>query len=315
MQFDYAILDDLERITFALRTLYLRRGYARYRLGRFEEYDFYSRNKDFLISESIITFSDTNGKLMALKPDVTLAILKNHPDRPDRLLKLCYNENVYRVSRSSGCFREIPQTGLECIGPVDESCLGEVLSLAAESLAVCGKDYLLEVTHLDILSAFVEDAAPREDLREALLDLVSQKNLHGIRALCRENCVPAEKAEALASLLELTGSPETVFPGLEALCRGRGLEEELRTLRLALDSMDAGADRVELDFSAVGNMRYYNGIIFRGFLPGVPGSVLSGGQYDRLMGRLRRRSGAVGFAVYLDMLQSLEDLGEEADPC
>ena len=38
-------------------------------MSKFEEYDFYAVNKDFLVSDSVITFTDTNGKLMALKPD------------------------------------------------------------------------------------------------------------------------------------------------------------------------------------------------------------------------------------------------------
>ena len=63
-------------------------------------------------------------------------------------------------------------------------------------------------------------------------------------------------------------------------------------------------------------MNYYNGLIFRGFLSSLPGSVLSGGQYDNLMRRLRRRSGAVGFAVYLDQIARLDRSGgEEAEGC
>ena len=52
-------------------------GYRQFRMSKFEEYDLYVRNKDFLLSDKIITFNDTNGKLMALKPDVTLSIIKN----------------------------------------------------------------------------------------------------------------------------------------------------------------------------------------------------------------------------------------------
>ena len=71
-----------EAITFALRSLYDRYGYSRYKMNKFEEYDLYARNKDFLICESVITFTDLDGKLMALKPDVTLSIVKNTKDAP-----------------------------------------------------------------------------------------------------------------------------------------------------------------------------------------------------------------------------------------
>ena len=64
-----------------------------------------------------------------------------------------------------------------------------------------------------------------------------------------------------------------------------------------------GCDGVRVDFSIVNDMNYYNGIVFRGFIDGVPESVLSGGQYDILMRKMGRQAGAVGFAVYLDLLE------------
>ncbi len=78
-----------------LSYLYERRGYSRYRMGKFEPYDFYMENKQFLKSEGIITFTDAEGRLMALKPDVTMSILKSvAPDSGPR--KLYYNESVFR---------------------------------------------------------------------------------------------------------------------------------------------------------------------------------------------------------------------------
>ena len=318
MTIDYAVLDDLEKLSFALRTIYMHAGYARYRMGKFEEYDFYSRNKDFLISDNIITFVDTNGRLMALKPDVTLAIVKNRKDDPDTLQKLCYDENVYRVSKTTGSFMEIRQAGLECMGSVDMKCVGEVLSLAADSLAACGADYVLEISHLDILSAFLARITDEGGLRRSLLQAVSEKNLHGIAALCGASGVPAEAWEPLCRLLELSGPFEEVLSPLEALCGPMGLNRELEELRTALSVFSGSprAGKIQLDFSAVSDMNYYNGLIFRGFLSSLPGSVLSGGQYDNLMRRLRRRSGAVGFAVYLDQIARLErSVGEEAGEC
>ena len=96
-----------EQAVFALRELYRRYGYLPYKMSRFEEYDLYVRNKDFLVSDQIITFADRNGKLLALKPDVTLSIIKNSPDRPGAVQKLYYNENVYRADSASRDIREI----------------------------------------------------------------------------------------------------------------------------------------------------------------------------------------------------------------
>ena len=76
------ILQNQEKIIFALRELYLNSGYTPYRMSKFEEYDLYAKNKDFLVSDNVITFTNTDGKLMPLKPDVTLSIIKNNADEP-----------------------------------------------------------------------------------------------------------------------------------------------------------------------------------------------------------------------------------------
>ena len=102
MENNFAATDPQERVALALRELYAGYGYRPYRMSKFEEYDLYSRHKDFLVSDGVITFTDTNGKLMALKPDVTLSIIKNSADRPDLTEKLYYSENVYRVSKRAG---------------------------------------------------------------------------------------------------------------------------------------------------------------------------------------------------------------------
>ena len=113
---DENILKSEEKAIYSLRSLYKKYGYMPFKMSKFEEYELYVRNKDFLISDRIITFNDTNGKLLALKPDVTLSIIKNGDDKPGIKQKVYYNENVYRVSGSTHQFKEIMQTGLECIG-------------------------------------------------------------------------------------------------------------------------------------------------------------------------------------------------------
>ena len=140
----FKMLKNDEKIVFGLRELYAEFGYSQYKMNKFEEYDLYVRNKNFLISDHIITFTDTGGKLMALKPDVTLSIVKNTKDEPEGLKKVYYNENVYRVTGKTGSYREILQTGLECIGEVDRYCLFEVLTLAVKSLAALSEEYVFD---------------------------------------------------------------------------------------------------------------------------------------------------------------------------
>ena len=315
MLIDETTVTRAEQTAFALRALYRSYGYIPYRMGKFEEYDLYSRNKDFLVSDSVITFTDTNGRLLALKPDVTLSIAKNYRENPDGTEKLYYDENVYRVSRGAGSFREIRQAGLECIGVLDPAAAGEVLLLAAKSLASVSSDLVLDLAHLGILSAVLDQVTSLPSLQEELLVAAGEKNLHGIRSLLRDNGIPAERGEPLIRLLSLYGEPEDVLPEIGRIAGEAGAGEDFSFFRQALSVFSSGEfkGKIRVDFSVTGDRNYYNGLIFKGFIAGLPAAVLSGGQYDHLMRRLGKKASAAGFAVYLDSLEQLDETPSSPD--
>lgn len=288
----------------ALRALYERYGYAPYKMSKFEEYDLYVRNKDFLISDSIITFTDTNGKLMALKPDVTLSIVKNTADVTAGVCKVYYDEHVYRVAKSSRNFREIRQMGLECLGTPDAYCLSEVLTLAAESLRCVAQDAVLDVSHLGLVTGVLDRFAVPEASRSAVLKCIGEKNRHELAGVCAEAGVSDEGTALLCELAGLYGKPENVLLKLRALFNGTEQEALVEQLAQTIAPLSA-CDTVRIDLSVVSDIRYYNGIVFKGFVSGVSGAVLSGGQYDRLLHKMGKASGAIGFAVYLNMLEEL----------
>ena len=312
---DEKLLKNEERAVFALRSLYRSFGYLPYKMSKFEEYDLYQRNKDFLVSDRIITFTDTNGKLMALKPDVTLSIIKNGEDAPGVKQKVCYDENVYRVSGRTHEFRELTQAGLECIGDVDLYDIFEVVSLAARSLALISEDYVLDVAHLGVLAAFMDEIGADDRLRREIAGCIAGKNRHELMHVCREHGVAEEWIGILCRFVGIYGDMEHVLAELGEICVCDSAKEALGQLRALSDLLrGAGlADHVRFDFSIVNDMNYYNGIVFKGFLSGICEGGLSGGQYDQLMRRLGRRSGAVGFALYLDLLEGLEPTGKDSD--
>lgn len=299
-----------EQAVFALRGLYEGYGYAPYKMSKFEEYDLYVRNKEFLISDGIITFTDTDGKLMALKPDVTLSIIKNSRDEAGCVQKVYYNENVYRVSEDAHCFKEILQTGLECMGDIDAACVYEVVRLAAESLRRVAPKAVLDLSHLGVIDGLLEGLSA--DVRGAICHCIGEKNAHELKAVCTEYGVAEDVTDTLQRLVSLYGAPDKVMPALKALVGDTEAIAMLETLTAALVAGGYG-DMLRIDFSVVDEGRYYNGIVFRGFAQGVPDSVLSGGQYDRLMRQMGRRGGAVGFAVYLDRLGRMPEAAKEYD--
>ena len=297
-----------EKIVYKLRSLYSSYGYAQYKMSKFEEYDLYARNKDFLLSDKVITFMDTSGRLMALKPDVTLSIVKNTKDQSAALQKLYYNENVYRAANGTCSFREITQVGLECLGAVDDYCIWEVLLLAAKSLQAVSAEGILEISHLGMLSELIDTIGVPGGEKSRLLACIGQKNVHEAAALCRGWGITEENIQILSRLIMTGGKPKEVLPEVKALLKGiidTGSIDSLICIADGLERSGMG-EMLRFDFSVVDDIHYYNGILFKGFVPGIPNSVLSGGQYDKLLRKMYRKDGAIGFAVYMDTLERLD---------
>ena len=159
-------------------------GYAPYKMSRFEEYELYVRNKDFLQSDRVITFSGPDGRLLAMKPDVTLSIVKNAPETPGTVRKVHYRENVYRQDRDAGNFREILQAGIECVGDVGAYEVAEVVQLAAKSLAALGEGTILSLSHVGLIRCCLEKSGLPEAFRKQALDCLGQKREQELRSLC-----------------------------------------------------------------------------------------------------------------------------------
>lgn len=293
-----------EQAVFLLRSLYSKYGYKQYKMRKFEEYDLYVRNKDFLISDSVITFTDTNGKLMALKPDVTLSIVKNTKDSDGSVQKVYYDENVYRVSKGTHSYKEIKQAGLECIGDVDTYCVCEVLSLAVKSLMTISESCVVDVSDLAILFALYDYIGLSYETRKRMTSLISDKNTHEMKWLCEVMSVSAESTALLEELISYNGTPDEILPRLKAMAERIGAQAEFLEFESVVSALDEELQsKLRIDFSVVSDINYYNGIVFKGFIDKIPDSVLSGGRYDSLMQSMSRKSKAIGFAVYIDMLE------------
>ncbi len=309
------LLKSGERAAIALRSLYKANGYLAFKMSKFEEYDLYVRNKEFLVGDSVITFNDTDGRLLALKPDVTLSIIKNAVYEPGTTQKVYYNENVYRISQKTHTFKEIMQSGIECTGDIDTVCMCEVITLAAKSLSLFSEDFVIDISHLGILSALLDSVSCDPSFKSAVGKLISEKNKHGIVAVCGEYGVSEERARAIVDFVDMYGDMGTVLERLGALAERIGATEAYRELCDICDYLSSTefGGRIRLDFSVVNDMNYYNGIVFKGFLKGIPEGILAGGEYGTLMARMGRSGDAVGFAIYLDLLEDLLGSRREYD--
>ena len=266
MKFDISCLQPKEQASFALRALYEAAGCRKYHMGRFEEYGLYQENRSFLSSEQVITFTDLDGRLLALKPDVTLSIAKTAQPAPGETLRYYYHENVYRPSAESHTFQEIGQMGLELLGEVGETQVRQAVSLAAQSLAQLGKPWVLEVSHMGYLFGLLDALGVPEASRAALLAKLRAKNLHELRAAASAAGLDEAGAEALAGLMQLCGRCEEVLPRVEAACRNQRMRAAAVELNAIAAELNGAGGSIRLDMTLAGD-----GVLQRPRLSGLSG--------------------------------------------
>ena len=309
--FNQDILSKLEQSIYKLRELFINNGYRKFKMNKFEEYDLYSKNKEFLVSDGVIVFNDTNGKLLALKPDVTLSIIKNTKDDLNGIEKVFYNENVYRISPTSHTYKEIMQTGLECIGKITFNEVVEVAELALKTLEQFSSNFLLQLANIDLVRAIFNDYEITNKLLEKVIIAISQKNIESIKEI-----VNKKQFEAINVLVSSYNSIEENLIDIEKIAISNDSKSIFNNFKDVINKLSelGFSDKIAIDFSIIDFNSYYSGIVFKGFVNGISTKILSGGQYDNLLKKMNRQSGAIGFAVYLDEIERFEeDLGNSDD--
>lgn len=285
-----------------LINIYERFGFKKIKLSKFEDYNLYNNNKDFLQTEHILTFMNLNGNLKSLRPDVTLSIVKKVlKDNEKETQKIYYIEDIYKIVSNE--YEEIPQVGVEIIGKLNNYSNLEIISMAIESLKSINKNYILEISNIDFISAIFDEINLEENLKIEILNNIYLKNKHDLEKLLNKN-VDNKYKKYILSFIELSGNYKDILKKLKSLIINKKMQksyEELKSLSFVFE-MHNNFDKILLDFSIESQLGYYNGIIFKGYIKGNNDIILSGGRYDKLLNKFNSNKNAIGFAIYMDKL-------------
>ena len=226
-----------------------------------------------------------------------------------------FNENVYRVSGSTHTYKEIMQTGIECLGKIGMQDECEVIMLAVRSLEKISENYMLDISSAKILNGLLDASGADNHTRKSIIKLFAAKNIPALTTLCEENGIGGAIADIMIKLCALSGKATEKIAELEKLCINRDMTDALCELKMLVKALDdcGMADKINLDFSIISDTNYYSGVVFRGYVDKLPESVLSGGRYDNLLANMGKSGGAVGFAVYSDMLERLDERVKDFD--
>lgn len=304
-------LDNMQKneddVIILLRDLYESYGFKKFKMKTFEEYSLYIENKNFLSNKQIITFTGLNGKLLALKPDITLSIIKNCGAAFNNNEKYYYNENVYRPHKDSYEYQEIPQMGLELIGNIDSYSILETVSLAIKTLKILTSNYLLDISDLDFIDGILDTIDCQKRVKLNIISYIIQKNEHDLKHYAKESGLSENDINLLSTIVNLYGPFPHTLKACETIVKNEKSKRALNNLKSLYHQLKSYGlhNNVRLDFSIINDLDYYNGIIFQGFVEQVPNAVLSGGRYDKMVKRFGINADAIGFALYIGELDKL----------
>lgn len=313
----------LNNITARLRGRLERCGFETIQPAALEYYDGYADIAHALPQESMFKMTDTDGRLVVLRPDMTLSIARIAATKlPALPVRLSYVADKWSLqpATSAAASREICQAGVECLGEEGAFSDAQAIALAVECLKETGlNDFILDIGHVGYLKGMLEDCGLGEEDAERVADYINAKDaLNAERILTRAGA----GSEARNGVLALP----MLFGGAEVLDRALALTKNPQALAAVAQLKEVNRLLVQMgyesyicyDLGAVKKFSYYSGIVFTGLVREMGAPVLSGGRYDDLADDFGRHIPAVGFAMGLKrILVALERQGlitEEEPP-
>ncbi|MCL4078721.1 ATP phosphoribosyltransferase regulatory subunit [Coriobacteriia bacterium Es71-Z0120] len=251
---------------------------------------------------------DSDGELLALRPDMTLPIARvaatRLADDPEPL-RVRYLAPVFREHASfRGQARQFTQAGVELIGATGPAADAEIVALAAEALRAAGlAGFTIAIGSVEVLRALVDAAGMPDPWGTAVLRAAHARNLPEVQRLASEPGVPAEVGDAFVRVLRTRGASAAIEECRDALavCGRPEAADGVRETYGILDELGY-SDEVVVDFGTVRSFGYYTGMVMQVYAPGLGLPVGGGGRYDRLLASFDRPAPAAGFAIGLERL-------------
>ena len=289
----------------------------------FEDYDVYQHFFPQLRQQMVKTI-DTDGRVLVLRPDVTLPIVETAArefPRSNQLLKFGYVSTVFREYYGRSTYgKDFLQGGIEILGDSSPECDGEVIVTAAEILKAVGVENIrIDIGTAAYTQALFDGLPLSEEQKVTLKGYMAERNLVACKSYIASLPISSDARKALEALPVLFG------PYAQTLSKARdysitsGMLNALSRLERVYDYiLYAGyADKVQLDFGFASRLGYYTDTVFKVYVDGALYDIIDGGRYDQLSSRFGVDRPACGFGMNINLLyEYMSDAGllEDTEP-
>ena len=274
----------------------------------FDYHDLFARGMGSERAERTYRFTDRDGALLALRPEMTSLVARTVATRfvqRERPIRLCYSGEVFRYDEpTEKAAREFHQLGIEQIGQASPTADVEVLLIAAEMLTKFGLDaFRITLSHVDFFNGLATALKMNEAQRNQLRELIDRRNSIALDAYLKANAPEMDDArrKIFCELTQIAGKAEAINQARETL-RNETSRTAIEQLASIFETLTAlGIDEhFDIDFGDAGGLEYYTGLTFKVYVPGWGTEIGSGGRYDNLISNFGKSEPAVGFSFGLD---------------
>lgn len=285
-------------------------SYAEILLPIFDYADLFSLGMGKEPSEMTYRFTGRDGKLLALRPDLTSLVARTIATRfrqSPRPIRLSYSGEVFRWDEPRGGRQyEFHQIGLEYVGSDRLEADTEVIVIAIEALRRLGLDaFTITLSHVDFFKGIAERLALDDADRRRMRELIDRKQVAEIESFL-EPYADAESRAGFSRLMTLAGKGELLVEARQLVSNEKSVAalDDLERVYHIAEELGVGS-RIDIDLGDVGELDYYTGLTFKIYAPGLGAALGSGGRYDSLLEKFGAPEPAVGFSLCLDWLAHL----------
>ena len=263
-------------------------------------------------------FFDSQGDLLAMRPDVTTQIARlcatRLKDQSDPF-KFRYTHRVFREAdaKTQAAAREMTQLGIESIGLSGVDVDFEMIRMLAEALTICGlRDYRLVIGTVGVLRALLENSGADESWKSQVLNAYHSSNFVELDSLAKQCGSGDAIASAIAMLPRIRGKKEAIC-AVRELVEPLGCSDGIDAFAQTFEQLESAGfgNNILIDFSVMSSFDYYTGIVVEAYAEGFGTSIGSGGRYDTMLEAYGTTRPAAGFAFSLESVMEAFELQNE----
>lgn len=314
---------NFDRIQKKIFSVIMNHGCKIIETPSFEDYDVYQNYFPQLRRQMVKTI-DTDGRVLVLRPDVTLPLVETVArefPRADQLLKFGYVSTVFREYFGRSTYgKDFLQGGIEILGDSSPECDGEVIAMAVEILKAVGVgDFRIDMGTAAYTQALFDGLPLDEGQKDCLKTYITERNLVAFGKYAASLPLQGREREALEAIPVLFGPYEPTLERAREFAVNDGMKRALERLEQVYRYiLYAGfADNVCLDFGFTSRLGYYTDTVFKIYIDGALYEVINGGRYDGLSALFGVDRPACGFGMNINLLyEFMNDAGllEGAEP-